>query len=197
MANDSVSISIRYKQTNKKLQEINLFSCFFSFLKSNLIKMRKIILILILLTFVIGCTREERTISEISEPIDTQEETQKQKISGSVVETDGLIDGKTLSERLGILKTNLHTPGSGDEAKKLFPDFVSVYVDHNKNPYFSMVVPFTYYYSEEADITVSICNIKMTVFICEGRIDRLIAESDYNKCQITDAYLHPETYRNN
>lgn len=121
------------------------------------------------------------------------EKTQKEQ--QSIIQTKNLIEGKTLSERLNILKAHLHTEGSGDEAKKLFPDFVKVYVDdgsHNK--YFVSVSPFTYYYSEEADITVSICNIGYTVFICGGKLDRLIKESDYDECKITDAYLHPEKY---
>ena len=109
-------------------------------------------------------------------------------------EAKNLIEGKTLDERLSILKRNLHTEGSGDEAKKYFPDFVKVYVDEDNLRFPSMVSPFTYYYSEEADITVSICNIDFTVFICEGKLDRLIEESDYDRCDISDEYLHPEKY---
>lgn len=105
-----------------------------------------------------------------------------------------LVEGKTLNERLEILKTNLHTTNSGAEAKKYFPDFTSVYVEHSTNPYLSAVSPFTYYYTQEADKTVAICNIGLTVFICSGKIDNVLEESDYNKCQITDAYLHPENF---
>lgn len=123
-------------------------------------------------------------------------ESQEQKTETAPPEkTETLVDGKTLSERLSILNTNLHTPGSGAEAKKMFPDFTKTYTDDAKwNPYFSNVAPFIYYYSPEAGITLSICNIGYTVFICNGKIESMLKEADYANCNITDAYFHPENY---
>lgn len=99
--------------------------------------------------------------------------------------------GEDLEQRLKTLKDNLHNENSGTEAKQLFPDLTPVYTDDGyDNPQFPKeILPFIYYYSQEADITVSICNINQTVFICPGKLERLITPADYKNCQVTAEYL--------
>jgi len=103
-------------------------------------------------------------------------------------------NSQSLNERLRILKDYLHALNSGTEAKQLFSDFLPVYTDdgHNNPQIPKQILPFTYYYSQEADITVSICNINQTVFICPGKLDRLIQSKDYQNCQVTKEYLQLE-----
>lgn len=103
-------------------------------------------------------------------------------------------NNQSLNERLRILKDHLHALNSGTEAKQLFPDLASVYTDNGHgNPQIPKeILPFTYYYSQEADITVSICNINQTVFICPGKLERLIQPTDYQNCQVTKEYLQLE-----
>lgn len=106
------------------------------------------------------------------------------------------IQGKTLGERLELLIENLYMEDSGDEAKFYFPDLEAVFIDGGQhNPDFPVeILPFVYYYSEEADITIGLSNIDSTVFVCAGKIDYLLQESEYGNCQIADQYLHPENY---
>lgn len=104
---------------------------------------------------------------------------------------------QSVEERLKILKNHLHNEDSGREAKELFPDLTPVYLDNGHgNRYFpAQILPFTYYYSAEADITVSICNINQTVFICPGKLEHLIQKEDFPNCQVTEPYLQIERQR--
>ena len=43
-------------------------------------------------------------------------------IEEEAIQVENIIEGKTLSERLSLLKSNLHGQGSGEEAKKFLPD---------------------------------------------------------------------------
>jgi hypothetical protein len=104
-----------------------------------------------------------------------------------------MIEGKTLSERLSLLKSNLHEQGSGKEAKEFFPDFLEVYKEENNPDFPQQFLPFRYYYSEEADVTVNICDVDFTLFVCEGKLDRKLEESDYGNCEIVEQYKNPET----
>lgn len=101
---------------------------------------------------------------------------------------------QNVEERLKILKNHLHNANSGREAKELFPDLTPVYSDdgHGDRYFPAQILPFTYYYSAEADITVSICNINQTVFICPGKLECLIKKEDFPNCQVTELYLQIE-----
>ena len=147
--------------------------------------MKKIILILalVLLVLITSCTEQIEKTEETEDTEDTED-----TIRG-VDLTD--IDSKTIKEKVEILKENLYTEGSGNEAKKYFPDLVRVFLNQNNPKYSAKVLPFIYYYSKEADITISISNLDFTVFICPGRLDNLLPESKYNQCDIADEYLHP------
>jgi len=101
-----------------------------------------------------------------------------------------IIEGKTLEERITILETNLHTPGSAEQARKMFPDLDEIFVEDGSGSSFpSNILPFKYYYSEEAGKTISICNIGYTVFICDSLVDEKIDEDEYDNCRIAREYL--------
>ncbi len=172
--------------------------------------MQKIIvptILLVLIGFILfaGCVQQQPLTETNGTAPEEGNEASPEEINGVTDSKDGqqeetapeeekLVEGKTLAERIEILEANLHTAGSGNEAKKYFPDFEEVYVDREHAGFPSEILPFTYYYSKEADITVNICNIGLTVFICPGKIDKLLPESDYSKCQVAEEYLHPENF---
>ena len=177
---------------------------------------KKIILIIMLLftLILVSCTTveteepsedlpldQEEIIEELesNEDMDIDSELEEVVVSEDIIEEvvveveENIIEGKTLSERLSLLKSNLHGQGSGEEAKKYFPDFLEVYVEE-ENPVFpQQFLPFRYYYSEEADVTVNICDVDFTLFVCEGKLDRKLKEADHDNCKIVDQYLNPET----
>ncbi|MBI2079346.1 hypothetical protein HYT84_01155 [Candidatus Micrarchaeota archaeon] len=98
---------------------------------------------------------------------------------------------KNLKERLEEAYDRLHTFGSGAAARKDFTDLKLVYTDNAKDAGFpQMILPFKYYYSEEADKTFNICAIDLTVFICDGKLDKLISKQDIEngKCTVTSVY---------
>jgi hypothetical protein len=85
----------------------------------------------------------------------------------------------------------LHTSGSGPQIRRDFPSIELVYSDDARGSGFpNQILPFEYYYSAEADRTFSICNIDLTVFICEGKLDRLITKDDIEsgRCEATSVY---------
>lgn len=85
----------------------------------------------------------------------------------------------------------LHTQGSGPHIRRDFPDIELVYTDSAESTWFpNQILPFRYYYSPEADRTFNICNIDLTVFICEGKLDRLITKEDIEsgRCEATPIY---------
>lgn len=102
-----------------------------------------------------------------------------------------------LQTRLDDLSTNLHTEGSGDQAKASFPDFELTYTDQAENANFpDEILPFRYYYSQEADLTIAICNIDYTVFYCTGKIDSLISGNDLEDCVLSAEYENGDTRLN-
>lgn len=104
-----------------------------------------------------------------------------------------LINGKTLDQRLQEASDNLHTEGSGAKIVDDFPDVELVYIDNAESTFFpSNILPFKYYYSQEANKTFSICNINYTVFVCDGKLSSLITEEDITskRCEITPVYLN-------
>ena len=42
-------------------------------------------------------------------------------------------------------------------------------------------------------VTVNICDVDFTLFVCEGKLDRKLEESDYGNCEIVEQYKNPET----
>ncbi len=101
------------------------------------------------------------------------------------------INGKLVGERLQEASDRLHTQGSGQHIRDDFPDIRLVYTDDAKETGFpQMILPFRYYYSEEADKTFNICNIDFTVFICDGKLERLISKEDIDsgRCEVTPVY---------
>lgn len=105
-----------------------------------------------------------------------------------------LIDGKTLQERLTEAYERLHTRGSAEHIRKSFPDIELVYTDDAVGmPFPREIIPFRYYYSREADTTFNICAVELTVFICKGKLDKLIQKEDVDsgRCEMTPIYGDP------
>ncbi len=105
-----------------------------------------------------------------------------------------LINGKTLQERLAEAYDRLHTRGSGQHIRDSFPDIELVYTDKAEGmPFPSEILPFRYYYSREADTTFNICEISLSVFICKGKLDKLIKKIDIDsgRCEMTPIYGDP------
>ena len=105
-----------------------------------------------------------------------------------------LINGKTLQERLAEAYDRLHTRGSAEHIRKNFPDIGLVYTDDAVGmPFPREIIPFRYYYSLEADTTFNICAIDFTVFICKGKLDKLIRQGDIDsgRCEMTPIYGDP------
>jgi len=105
-----------------------------------------------------------------------------------------LIGGKTSEERLAEAYERLHTRGSAEHIRKSFPDIELVYTDDAVGmPFPREIIPFRYYYSREADTTFNICAIDFTVFICKGKLDKLIRKGDIDsgRCKMTPIYGDP------
>lgn len=101
------------------------------------------------------------------------------------------INGKTLPGRLQEAYDRLHTYGSGPQIRTDFPDIELVYSDYAEGTGFpASILPFRYYFSPEANRTFNICNIDLTVFICKGKLGRLITQSDIEdgRCEATPIY---------
>jgi len=98
---------------------------------------------------------------------------------------DSVVNGKTLDERLEESYSIIHKTDSADYVKENFPDVVLVYSDYGEHgDYPEKILPFDYYYSEEADKTFSVCAINKLIFVCEGKVDGLITDEqmDSGKC---------------
>ncbi len=103
-----------------------------------------------------------------------------------------LVGDKTVEQRLVAVFNKLHTPGSGDLIQSDFPDTKLVYTDTGDGTRFPLnILPFKYYYSEEADRTFNICKIGYSVFVCRGKLDRLITKEDIDsgRCFSNPIYL--------
>ena len=120
---------------------------------------------------------------EIKEPKNVEEENEEQVAL--------IINGKTLEESLDDAYDNLHEKGSSKKVEKDFPDAELVYTDEGKNTGFpSEILPFHYYYSEEANTTFNLCGVGRTVFICEGMLDEMLTTEhiESGRCRITEEY---------
>lgn len=101
-----------------------------------------------------------------------------------------LVNGKTVDVRIKEAYDMLHAVGSAQHIRDNFPDIEVVFTDTGDSNSYPEIYPFRYQYSEEADITFNLCNIERTVFICKGKLDRLISNEDLDsgKCIITPIY---------
>jgi hypothetical protein len=96
-------------------------------------------------------------------------------------------------ERFQVLRTNLHVAGSGDEARRLYPDLIQVFVDEaqgKQHP--TSILPFRYYWSPSGQFTVSICAVQKTVFLCPYYLASRITPVDFNRCQVDETYVRFE-----
>lgn len=101
-----------------------------------------------------------------------------------------LVQGKTAEERLQEAIDDLHTVNSALRVKANFPDLELVFTDYGDSTMPPEILPFSYYYSKEVDRTFNLCAVDLSVFICEGKLDRLIGPDDLNsgRCIITPIY---------
>jgi hypothetical protein len=101
---------------------------------------------------------------------------------------------RTSAERLSEAYENLHESKSALKVKEDFPDLEVIYTDDplEIGHFPEKILPFRYYYSEEVDITFNLCSADRSVFICEGKLDRLITEEDIaeGRCEVTSIYLN-------
>jgi hypothetical protein len=161
-------------------------------------------LIILVVLILSGCVFQDTTEKPIDEPIEELLDQNIEKIP-EFVESDTevvvvddkfeevkpkLVGGKTLDERLDYAYDNLHEPNSATQIEKDFPDLELVYVDKGTSFMPSLILPFKYYYSMEADTTFNLCNIDRSVFICEGKLDRIITQEDIDsgRCVVTSIY---------
>jgi len=102
-----------------------------------------------------------------------------------------LVHGKTVEERLDEAYSILHKEESGQHLRDNFPDIVVIYVDSGEDSnYPSEILPFEYFYSQEADKTFNLCAVDRTIFICDGRMEHVITDEDMDsgRCAITPIY---------
>jgi len=97
------------------------------------------------------------------------------------------------SPRVETIREQLHGAGSGAQARALFPDLTLTYVDdgHGKK-YPTQILPFRYYWSPSARVTIAICSIERTVFVCPYKVDGLLSTGDFPKCEVADIYKSDE-----
>jgi hypothetical protein len=108
----------------------------------------------------------------------------------SEIEESQIINGKTLAERLEEAYSNLHKKGSAQKIRDDFPDIELTFTDEGDG---SNIYPFEYYYSGEADKTFNLCAVERTVFICEGKLDRMITDEEIDNvelCDVTPIYIN-------
>ena len=123
------------------------------------------------------------------------EEVQEPEVVEPTKPESKIINGKTLEKRLEIAYDNLHEAGSSKQILDDFPDVELVYTDDPdasiKRMFPPEILPFHYYYSEEADKTFNLCGVGRSVFICDGKLDREISKEDIDsgRCEILPLYL--------
>ena len=114
-------------------------------------------------------------------------------LTGNII-SSSLGSREDLEERLGESYSRLHEPDSANLVRDNFPDLELVYTDNPTDSEFfpSQILPFRYYYSKEADKTFSLCATNRSVFICNGKLDRLIAKEDLDsgRCIVTQIYTN-------
>ncbi len=138
---------------------------------------------------------EEKIEEREEEKAKPQEEIQESVLAEETVpevkKAPLTINGKTLEQRLDDAYDNLHESGSSKKIEKDFPDVELVYTDNGENtPFPSEILPFHYYYSEEADKTFNLCGVGRSVFICDGKLERVLSREDIDsgRCEVTEEY---------
>src|SRR3989344_115742 len=157
--------------------------------------------LLLVVIFIVSCTpkpAEEISVVEEEIPSETSSapaEQPKEEVPAIPAQlSPALIDGKAVEERLAEAYERLHTRGSAEHIRKSFPDIELVYTDDAVGmPFPREIIPFRYYYSSEADTTFNICAVDFTVFICKGKLDKLIRKVDIDsgRCEMTPIYGDP------
>ncbi len=138
-----------------------------------------------------------KIVEEASEPVPEAEVSSAPESDREVPKpTSILVNGKTVEERIQEAYDTIHTPGSAQYIRENFPDIVLVYTDPGEPFMPQEILPFRYYYSKEADKTFNICNVELTVFICDGKLERLVTDEDINsnRCIVTPVYQLAEKY---
>lgn len=96
------------------------------------------------------------------------------------------------SPRVETVVQHLHGDGSGAEAHALFPDLKQTFVDDGHGvAYNPEILPFRYFWSSSAQITIAICNLGKTVVVCPFYLDRVIRPEEYSSCRVADIYVGP------
>jgi hypothetical protein len=94
-------------------------------------------------------------------------------------------------ERIDIVRQQLHAAGSGAQARALFPDLKLTYVDDGRGkPYPKQILPFRYYWSPSGRVTITICSVDRTVFICPYYLENV--PGDLHSCDVAEIYTEPD-----
>ena len=173
-------------------------------------KKEALISVVLLLFLLVSCVPKEPISGEASKPaveeinkiLPVEEVPEAEVISAPESDTEVpkptplLINGKTVEERIQEAYDTIHTPSSAQYIRENFPDIQLVYTDPGESFMPQEILPFRYYYSKEADKTFNICNVELTVFICDGKLERLVTDEDINsnRCIVTPVYQLAEKY---
>lgn len=99
---------------------------------------------------------------------------------------------QTLSkeERLGMLWSEFHVPGSEFNITKYFPDATIIYSYKNPHPTNTSVLLFKYYYSPEIDKTIIACDRNSTLAICNGRYTDQMSTKSVLSCVVAGSLIY-------
>jgi hypothetical protein len=109
--------------------------------------------------------------------------------------TTAVVGASQPDRRVQRMVDDLHAEGSGAEALALYPDLIPTFVDDGHgvqgklNP---AILPFTYYWSPSGRVTVAICAVGKTQFVCPYYLDRLLTPAEFPRCDVAPAYAGPE-----
>ena len=107
------------------------------------------------------------------------------------VEEPKLVNGKTVEQRLEEAYEILHQEESGQHLRDNFPDIEVIHTDSGEGSFYpAEILPFIYYYSEEANKTFNLCEVDRTIFICDGKLTHTVTEEemDSGRCVVTPIY---------
>ncbi len=144
--------------------------------------------LLILLVLFVGCSSASLPEAELVEVVP------EPGIAPELLVEDVpfALPDEDLSLRINSAYDLLHGEGSASLVRADFPDLELVYTDDGADCSFcpAEILPFKYYYSEEADMTFNLCNVDRSVFICAGRMENKITREDVlsGRCEVTPIY---------
>lgn len=121
----------------------------------------------------------------------TIQEQVPQQAAGISNGAEGTVLQADIEQLLEEAYEDIHSRGSAEHIRKNFDDLQLVYTDNEVPPMApEQIFPFRYYYSEKADTTFNICNVDISVFICDGKLDRRITKEDVEsgKCEVAEEY---------